>query len=85
MPRMRKPPLDEREVAVLGWIADGCPDGLWPTHGHKVTARALVGRGLARAGRKGNGADKVWWAELTEPGWHYLHFGCYELPPDPGS
>ncbi|MFE1311411.1 hypothetical protein [Streptomyces sp. NPDC058755] len=38
--------LDERQQAVLGWVNQGCPDGVWPDSTYKVSAQALQNRGL---------------------------------------
>ncbi|WP_161849191.1 hypothetical protein [Frankia sp. ACN1ag] len=35
-------PLNARQLEVLRWINDGCPDGVMDGHSHKVTASALV-------------------------------------------
>jgi excisionase family DNA binding protein len=72
----RRQPLSDRHVSVLRWIADGCPDREWPDESHKLSARALESRGLARVRRKG----KLWHAVLTDDGQHYLDHGRY---PDP--
>ncbi len=40
-------PLTDRQLAVLGWIADGCPDGVWPDHSHKLSVGALEVRTAA--------------------------------------
>jgi hypothetical protein len=33
--------LNARQVEVLSWIADGCPDGVMTGHTYKTTAVAL--------------------------------------------
>src|SRR5271163_4395901 len=78
----RRQPLSDRQVNVLQWIADDCPDREWPDESHKLSARALESRGLARVRRKG----KLWHAVLTEDGQHYLDHGRYPEPqlPEPG-
>ena len=78
----RRQPLSDRHVNVLRWIADGCPDREWPDESHKLSARALESRGLARVRRKG----KLWHAVLTEDGQDYLDHGRYLEPqlPEPG-
>ena len=65
--------LSERQVAVLKWISEGCPEGQWPDETHKHSARALADRGLARVSRK----NKVWTASITEAGEYYLEHGAY--------
>jgi hypothetical protein len=74
-------PLSDRQVNVLRWIADGCPDREWPDESHKLSVRALESRGLARVRRRG----KLWHAVLTEDGQHYLDHGHYPQPQLPES
>ncbi|WP_147268321.1 helix-turn-helix domain-containing protein [Spongiactinospora rosea] len=69
--------LTDRQVKVLRWIADGCPERSWPDESHKHTARALQSRGLANVSRK----RKIWTATITEAGRYYLEHGTYR--PDP--
>lgn len=69
----RFPPLSARQLEVLRWLEDGCPDRDWPDETHKHSARALQSRGLASVGRK----NKVWTASITESGRFYLEHGCY--------
>ncbi|HUY45494.1 MAG TPA: helix-turn-helix domain-containing protein [Streptosporangiaceae bacterium] len=73
-------PLSARQLNVLKWIADGCPDRDWPDESHKNSARALESRGLARVRRKG----KLWHAVLSADGRHYLERGRYPEPPAAG-
>jgi excisionase family DNA binding protein len=72
-----RPKLSDRQVEVLRWIADGCPERSWPNETHKNTARALQGRGLAEVGRE----RKIWTATITEAGRYYLEHGAYEPKP----
>lgn len=71
--RRRYAPLSARQLDVLRWIADGCPDRDWPDHTHKVTASALAGRGLVTVRRRA----KRWGAVVTENGRYYLEHGVY--------
>jgi len=32
--------LNQRQLDVLRWIDDGCPDRDWPDQSHKLTARS---------------------------------------------
>ncbi|MFW6033847.1 MAG: hypothetical protein ACOC9R_01820 [bacterium] len=66
-------PLNARQVDVLRWINDGCPDGVMHGHTYKTVALALQNRRLATVSKKGG----VWRAELTDAGRHYLHHGTY--------
>lgn len=36
--------LNESQLAVLRWIADGCPERDWPNNTYKTTAVALQNR-----------------------------------------
>lgn len=66
--------LNQRQLDVLRWIGDGCPDRDWPDQSHKLTARSLAGRGLADVRRK----KKIWTATITAAGQYYLEHG---IPP----
>jgi hypothetical protein len=63
---------------VLQWIADGCPNGVWPDNAHKISARALEARGLAGIVRRGG----RWHAEIKPDGARYLEHGDYPSAPD---
>jgi hypothetical protein len=63
-------------MAVLQWIADGCPEGVWPDDSHKVSARALEIRNLAVVTR-GQGR---WHAGMKSDGVFYLEHGDYPEP-----
>lgn len=76
---MRREPLTARQLEVLLWIADGCPDGVWPDDTHKLSARALETRNLASVARR----DGRWHAQLKPDGAHYLAHGSYPAPPIP--
>lgn len=65
--------LNQRQVEVLRWIADGCPDGVVEGYSYKHTAGALHDRKLVTVTRK-RGA---WQAEVTDAGHHYLEHGTY--------
>lgn len=58
--------LTDRQRAVLDWIRDGCPDGIYSPEdsGHKSSARALHRRGLIRI----SGHGPTWTAVPTERG-----------------
>ena len=60
--------LNQRQLDVLRWIGDGCPDRDWPGQSHKLTARSLAARGLADVRRK----KKIWTATITAAGQYYL-------------
>lgn len=74
-------PLNASQLAVLRWIAEGCPDGVMQGHAHKTSAVALQSRRLVKISRRGG----VWTAQITEAGHAYLqtqtgHFPS-RLPP----
>lgn len=73
MPRLVNP----RQFEVLRWVAEGCPEGRWPTDDftYEITAGALKSRGLITI--KGHG--RTWQAAITEAGTYYLDHG--EYPP----
>lgn len=60
--------LNDVQVRVLRWIAEGCPDGVMEGTAHKISAAALRSRDLVRI--KGHG--KAWSARVTEEGRTYL-------------
>lgn len=72
MPTYREP-LTDRQLAVLQWIADGCPHGVWPDHSHKLSVGALETRNLASV-RRWYGK---WNAVLLPDGRYYLDHGTY--------
>jgi hypothetical protein len=66
-------PLNERQVAVLSWIAEGCPDGIMEGDSYKVSAVALQDRGLIQVSRRRG----VWQAEVTAGGRYYVLHGAF--------
>lgn len=69
--------VSPRQVAVLRWVARGCPAGAWPDDTHKPPARALEARGLIAVSRRAGN----WTAVIRPAGQHYLDHGSY--PPGP--
>ncbi|PRA06181.1 hypothetical protein CQ019_01880 [Arthrobacter sp. MYb229] len=67
--------VNERQLEVLRWISDGCPEGKWPEDGfpYKTSAAALKSRGLVTITRHGS----TWTAAVTKAGTHYLEHGTY--------
>lgn len=67
--------VNDRQLEVLRWIADGCPEGKWPEDdfSYKTSAAALKSRGLATI--KGRG--RTWSVAITEAGTHYVEHGTY--------
>lgn len=56
--------LNDKQVAVLRWIGQRCPDGVMEGYAHRVSASALRSRALVRI----SGRGKTWRAELTDEG-----------------
>lgn len=53
--------LNERQLQVLRWVGQGCPEGVWEGTTHKLSCQALQSRGLVKVSkRKGQ-----WSASLT--------------------
>lgn len=66
-------PLNRRQIDVLRWVSDGCPEGIWKDFTHKTTASALEWRGLITVSKRGGS----WTASITPAGAHYLKTGIY--------
>ena len=66
-------PLNHRQVEVLRWISDGCPDGRWTGFTYKTTASALQSRRLVEVSKRGG----TWSASILPAGAHYLTHGRY--------
>lgn len=67
-------PINSTQLAVLKWVADGCPDGVMPARDtHKTSAKALQWRRLVQVSTKGG----TWSATITGAGRHYLVYGTY--------
>jgi hypothetical protein len=56
--------LNDAQVAVLRWIADGSPAGVMEGYAHRISASALRSRALVRIFGRG----ETWRAELTDRG-----------------
>lgn len=71
--------LNEKQLAVLRWVGEGRPKGVYE-HGfdHRVTARALDRRGLLSV----QGHGRSWRASLTDEGRYYLEHGSYPTSED---
>jgi hypothetical protein len=67
--------VNARQLEVLRWVADGCPEGRWPDDDftYKTTAGALKSRGLITV--KGHG--RTWQAAITDAGTYFLDHGGY--------
>lgn len=60
--------LTQRQIDVLRWIGDGCPDGVEEGYAERITAGALRNRGLVTT--RGKGA--TWSAAITAAGSEYV-------------
>ena len=67
--------LNERQIEVLRWIADGCPSGIWAANDftYKVSSNVLANRGLADVDRRRG----KWSATVTNAGRYYLEHLAY--------
>jgi hypothetical protein len=65
--------LNQRQLEVLHWISDGCPDGRWEDFTFKTTANALASRRLVTVSKRGG----VWGAAVLPAGEYYLTNGQY--------
>lgn len=72
-----RPLLNDRQIELLRWVAEGCPGGRYSGFGHRGSARRLEASGLLRI--KGRGAS--WSAQITAEGDHYLEHGAYSTKP----
>jgi hypothetical protein len=75
----RNEPLTVRQVEVLQWIGEGCPEGVWRDFTYKTTAYALASRGLVTVDRR----RKQWSATLADEGKFYLAHGHHPSDRDP--
>lgn len=66
-------PLNQRQLDVLNWINDGCPDGRWTDYTFKTTAQSLASRRLVTVSKRGG----TWKAAILPAGAHYLATGAY--------
>ncbi|WP_152231841.1 hypothetical protein [Georgenia ruanii] len=74
---MKRTRLNDRQLAVLAWLGQGCPPRDWPDYSYRTSALALQARGLATVNRR-RGA---WSATITETGRRVLEAGG-TLPPE---
>lgn len=65
-------PVNERQLEILRWIADGCPDGVMLGETYKHSAAALKSRHLVKISKRDG-----WHAEVTSEGRYFLEHGAY--------
>ncbi|MFI6870307.1 hypothetical protein [Nocardia sp. NPDC050406] len=70
--------LNQKQVDVLEWILDECPEGVFTGYEHRATARALETRGLVTISGKG----RTWAAAITDAGRKWLAAPPAEVLPD---
>src|SRR5689334_16321738 len=66
-------PLNARQLEVLRWIHEGCPDGRWQGFTYKTVAIALQSRRLVAVSKRGG----RWNATLEQAGLYYLEHGAF--------
>jgi hypothetical protein len=72
--------LNETQVAVLRWIADGCPAGVMNGDvSHRISAAALRNRGFVTT----SGRGPTWVARIAPAGTEYLEQVDGPNPPAP--
>jgi hypothetical protein len=71
--------LNERQLEVLRWIADGSPRGGMDGDSHRISAAALRRRGLVTI----SGRGPTWLATVTTMGREYLKQADGPTPPVP--
>jgi|SRR6185312_10978940 len=71
--------LTEQQVAILRWIADGCPERVMDSTFHRISAGALRNRGLVTT----SGRGPRWSAKVTAAGRDYLREVDGANPPVP--
>lgn len=71
--------LNEKQVALLRWIGDGCPAGVMSDEFHRISAAALRTRGLVTI----SGRGPTWVSSITGAGREYLERVDGPDPPSP--
>jgi len=71
--------LNARQLAVLQWICDGCPDGPIGGISARISAGALHNRGLVKT----SGRGPTWTAVITDAGRDYLDSAAKPTAPAP--
>lgn len=71
--------LTEKQVELLRWIANGCPDGVMEDDFYRISAAALRNRGLISI----SGRGPTWKAKILAAGTEYLQKVESPNPPIP--
>ena len=71
--------LTEKQIELLRWIADGCPDGVMDGDSYRISAAALRNRNLVLI----SGRGPTWTARITAAGTEYLRQVDSPNPPIP--
>lgn len=67
--------MNERQLEVLKWVVDGCPDGRWEPgdYHYKKAAQALQNRRLVEVRKM----SRTWTCTPTDAGLYYAQHGAY--------
>jgi hypothetical protein len=60
--------LNGKQVDLLRWVRDGCPEGVYGDDHHRISAAALRRRGFLSISGRGSS----WHADLTVAGRDYM-------------
>jgi hypothetical protein len=71
--------LNEKQVELLRWVSDGCPEGVFENDFHRISAAALQARGLITI----SGRGATWAAKIAPAGSEYLSRVDGTKPPIP--
>jgi hypothetical protein len=71
--------LNEKQLAVLRWIAEGCVGGVMDGNSHRISVAALRKRGFVKI----TGRGPTWSAQVTAAGREYLDRADGPNPPAP--
>lgn len=66
-------PLNDRQLEVLRWIDEGCPQGVTTGSTYKKSAQALQDRWLVKISK----TDDSWSAAVTDMGHYDLKHGAF--------
>ena len=66
-------PLSQPQLDVLQWVSQGCVEGEWEGHAHKIVAQALANRNLITIRR----VQGRWTASMLPEGDYYVVHGEY--------
>lgn len=73
--------LNERQLEVLKWIHDGCPDGVWTAFTYKRTTYTPADRKLVTVDKRRGS----WSASITDDGRYYHEHGTHKVEQAPAA